>query len=83
MKDYITDSLARSGYSHVLKTRITEEELQNLCSENGWRIDDTTAHYTYTVVRDEEAKQSNTDWERIRKEQHERRQKAAHRRKAA
>jgi hypothetical protein len=83
MKAFITDCLKRSGFAHLMKSRHSEEEVRQLCQDNGWKLDETPAHYTWTILPGDSKASSGTDWERIRKEQHERRQKAAHRRKAA
>lgn len=80
MKDKIVSSLSRFGYSHILKDRIELPALQALCQENGWVVTDTDACYTYTVM-EANHKGGNTDWEAVRKQQFERRQKAAQRKK--
>jgi hypothetical protein len=83
MKAFITDCLNRSGFAHLMKSKVSEEEARQLCQDNGWKLDETPAHYTWTILPGDAKASSSTDWERIRKEQHERRQKAAARRKSA
>lgn len=83
MKDYITDCHRRSGYAHLMKSKHPEEEVRQLCSEHGWKLDPAPAHYTWTILPGDAKASSSTDWEAIRRETHERRQRAAARRKAA
>lgn len=81
MKEKIEDSLRKYGFSHVLKERISFPELEALCRENGWVISDADANYTFTVMDANGKQGGNTDWDAVRKQQFERRQKAAQRKK--
>jgi hypothetical protein len=81
LKAKITSSLSRFGYSHIQKEHIELPDLQALCQENGWIVTDTDACYTYTVMDANGKQGGNTDWDAVRQQQFERRQKAAQRKK--
>jgi hypothetical protein len=76
----VKQSLSRFGYTHVRKDRHTLEEAQILAAESGGRIE-ATSSFHYTIVPSEAPKVSGTDWEELRRQQFEKRQKLAANRK--
>jgi hypothetical protein len=76
----IRQSLSRFGYTHVRKDQHTLEEAQKLAEESGGRIEATTSFH-YTLVPAVSPAVSGTDWEELRRQQFEKRQKLAANRK--
>ena len=76
----IKSSFQKWGYTHLRKDQHTLEEAQKLAAEAGGRIEATT-NFHYTTVPSEAPAASGTDFEAVRRHQHERRQKLAASRK--
>lgn len=72
--DSILDSLDRFGYAHLKKTETSPDDVEVLCSLNGFTKEETSYHY---VLRRSGDRGSKTDWDRISKERAEKRMKAA------
>jgi len=76
----IKSSFQKFGYTHLRKDQHTLEEAQKLAAEAGGRIEATT-NFHYTAVPSEAPTVNGTDWDELRKQELDRKQGLAAKRK--
>lgn len=76
----IQESHQKWGYAHLKRSEYSREEVEKSCRESGWKLTGESC-YHFTVEPSEAPAVSGTDWEEVRKNQFNRRQKLAAARK--
>lgn len=81
----IRKSIEMFGYAHLMRDEFTNESAAAIARDNGWRVKDDTAAYTITLAPAERVQESEEErmkrFEKIRREENEKRLKRAAARK--